>query len=66
MIIEIEKGERIFVRQEKAPSGLILVDGFSVGEIQEVVLRDRDSIPWQAGYCVWSRKKFAAPVIGVV
>lgn len=44
MIIEIEKGERIFAREEKAPSSLILVDGFSVGEIQEVVLRDRQML----------------------
>ncbi|MCE9643752.1 ribonuclease J [Candidatus Parcubacteria bacterium] len=42
MIIEItDKGEKIRVLKEKAPSNLVLVDGFSVGDVQEVVMRDR-------------------------
>lgn len=41
-IIEIQNGgERIVKRKEKAPSGLVLVDGFSVGDVQDVVIRDR-------------------------
>lgn len=41
-VIEIiDGGERIVRRKEMAPAGLRLVDGFSIGDIQEVVIRDR-------------------------
>lgn len=41
-IIEItDNGEKIGVRKEKAPSGPMMVDGFSVGDEQDVVIRDR-------------------------
>ena len=44
-IIEItDKGEKIKLLKEKAPSSLILVDGFSIGDIQEVVIRDRQTL----------------------
>ncbi len=41
-IIEISPdGEKISVRKEKAPSGAMMVDGVSVGDTQDVVIRDR-------------------------
>lgn len=41
-IIEItDNGEKIGVRKEKAPSAPMMVDGFSVGDEQDVVIRDR-------------------------
>ncbi|MBI2096040.1 MAG: ribonuclease J [Candidatus Taylorbacteria bacterium] len=44
-IIEItNKGERMTVLKEKAPASPVMVDGFSVGDIQEVVLRDRQML----------------------
>ncbi|HYF13280.1 MAG TPA: ribonuclease J [Candidatus Paceibacterota bacterium] len=41
-VIEIqEEGEKIIRRKENAPNSLRLVDGFSIGDMQEVVIRDR-------------------------
>ncbi len=51
-VIEIyENGTKIRVRKEKAPSDDIMVDGFSVGGQQEVVLRDRQTLSAD-GICV--------------
>ena len=45
MIIEIQnKGEKITVLKETAPKNIVMVDGFSVGDVQEVVLRDRQML----------------------
>lgn len=42
MIVEIvDKGEKITVRKEKAPSAMMVVDGLTIGNVQDVVVRDR-------------------------
>lgn len=44
-IIELfDEGRKIRVLKEKAPSSPMMVDGFSVGNIQEVVIRDRQML----------------------
>ncbi|HEY9481134.1 MAG TPA: ribonuclease J [Candidatus Paceibacterota bacterium] len=44
-VIEIyNEGKSIRVLKEKAPSNLVLVDGFAVGDVQEVVIRDRQML----------------------
>ncbi len=41
-IVEVyEDGKNLRVRKEKAPSDIMAVDGFSIGEMQDVVIRDR-------------------------
>lgn len=43
-LIDITNGNEIMVHKVKAPTEMILVDGFTVGARQEVVLRDRTSL----------------------
>lgn len=41
-IIEISAdGQKIITRKEKAPSGIMMVDGVSISDTQDVVIRDR-------------------------
>ncbi len=46
-IVEIsENGKdlKMTILKEKAPSNLVMVDGFSIGDVQEVVIRDRQML----------------------
>ncbi len=44
-IIEISAdGQKIHLRKEKAPAGLMMVDGFTIGDEQDVVIRDRQML----------------------
>lgn len=44
-IVEISAdGKKIITRKEKAPAGVMMVDGSSVGDAQDVVIRDRQML----------------------
>ncbi len=52
-IIEIQdNGEKIVRLKESAPAGLRLVDGFSIGDIQEVVIRDRSVLAQEGMFVI--------------
>ena len=40
-VIDIIEGKTLNVHKEKVPSSPLIVDGFSIGDLQEVVIRDR-------------------------
>lgn len=54
-IIEIvNSGEKIVKLKEKAPSGIVMVDGFAVGDIQDVVIRDRQMLAQDGIFIVFA------------
>jgi len=54
-LIEIyDKGQKIRVLPVKAPSNLVLVDGFAVGDVQEVVIRDRQMLSQDGMFIVFA------------
>lgn len=44
MVIEIKNGTELAIQKAKVPSGPMMVDGFSIGDMQEVVIRDRQAL----------------------
>ena len=44
MVIDIKNGTELNILKEKAPAEIMMVDGFTVGTRQEVVIRDRQSL----------------------
>jgi ribonuclease J len=44
MVIDIENGETMRVHKDRVPSAPLVVDGFTIGDMQEVVIRDRQSL----------------------
>ncbi len=54
-IIEIrEGGKKIVMLKEKAPSGPMMVDGFSIGDEQAVVIRDRQMLAEDGMFVVFA------------
>lgn len=52
-IIEIQdKGKKIVCLKEKAPSSIRMVDGFSVGDMQEVLIRDRKMLAQEGMFVI--------------
>lgn len=44
MVIDIVDGETLDIHKEKVPSAPLIVDGFAIGDMQEVVIRDRQML----------------------
>ena len=54
-ILEIQNGGQKIVRlKEKASSNIVMVDGFSVGDIQDVVIRDRQALAQDGIFIVFA------------
>ncbi len=52
-VIEIQdEGTKIVRLKEGAPAGLRLVDGFAIGDIQEVVIRDRTTLAQEGMFVI--------------
>lgn len=43
-VIDIVDGKRLEVHKQKVPSAPLIVDGFTIGSLQEVVMRDRQML----------------------
>lgn len=44
MVIDMVDGERLAIHKDKVPSAPLVVDGFAIGDMQEVVIRDRQAL----------------------
>ncbi len=44
MVIDMIDGETLSIHKEKVPSSPLVVDGFAIGDMQEVVIRDRQAL----------------------
>ncbi len=43
-VIDIVDGETMMIHKDKVPSSPLIVDGFAIGDMQEVVIRDRQAL----------------------
>ena len=43
-VIDIIDGEKLHIHKEQVPAAALLVDGISIGDMQEVVIRDRQML----------------------
>jgi ribonuclease J len=44
MVIDMIDGETLHIHKDKVPSSPLVVDGFAIGDMQEVVIRDRQAL----------------------
>lgn len=44
MVIDFTGPDKFVIQKVKAPSSLMMVDGFAIGDVQEVVIRDRQTL----------------------
>ncbi len=51
---KLSPASKIVKLEQKAPSGIVMVDGFSVGDIQDVVIRDRQMLAQDGIFIVFA------------
>lgn len=44
MVIDMIDGDKLEIHKDKVPSSPLIVDGFAIGDMQEVVIRDRQAL----------------------
>ncbi|HEY4523085.1 MAG TPA: ribonuclease J [Candidatus Paceibacterota bacterium] len=44
LVIDVIGGETLHIHKERVPSAAMVVDGFTIGDMQEVVIRDRQAL----------------------
>src|SRR3989338_8471909 len=44
IVIDVAGGETLHIHKERVPSAAMVVDGFTIGDMQEVVIRDRQAL----------------------
>lgn len=54
LVIDIENGSELKIHKEKVPASPLMVDGLSIGDVQEVVIRDRQALSQDGMFVIFA------------